>query len=389
MIKINNAVIFTDNVEYEAIDQIKKLTTFEAYTDSKIRVMPDVHAGKGCTVGTTMTIADKLTPNLVGVDLNCGILTVRLKDKSVDLEALDKIIQEYVPSGFNIHTKSKKRVDFRGLRCVKHVDTKRAILSVGSLGGGNHFIELAKSEGTGKLHLVIHSGSRKLGGDICKYYQDLAFKKVNTMAGVKAELVRTLKAAGRERDIEEELKKVKKPSANKDLAYLEGPDLEDYLADMKYAQGYASLNRSTIAEIIISKLGLSEEMRYETVHNYIDFKRMILRKGAVSAEEGELFIVPINMRDGSLVCVGKGNPEWNYSAPHGAGRLMSRTKAKETLSMDTFINDMGGIYSTSVCESTLDESPEAYKNLDEIKNAITDTADVVDILKPIYNYKAH
>lgn len=389
----NEAKIFARTFEHEAYDQIKKLINFEAYQNQKIRIMPDAHAGKGCVVGTTMQIADKITPNLVGVDIGCSMLTVKLKVKELDFEQLDTIIKNRVPAGFNVHSRSSvhrpKEFDFTNLRCKKHVDLNRAMLSLGSLGGGNHFIELGKSDLTGELFLIIHSGSRKLGGDTCKYYQDLAFQNVNEMVKVKEKLVRELKAAGRAKDIETELKKLTKPSADKELAFLEGADFQDYINDVDIVQKFASENRKKMAEIILKGMKIQADSSFETIHNYIDVKRMILRKGAVSSELGEIILIPINMRDGSLVCKGKGNQDWNYSAPHGAGRLMSRTVAKQSILMDDFKDSMVGIYSTSINIHTLDEAPQAYKPISEIMELITDTADVIDVIKPLYNFKAH
>lgn len=390
---INNkgieTLIFAETFEYEAYDQIKKLVNFEAYENAKVRIMPDAHAGKGCTVGTTITITDKVTPNLVGVDINCGMLTIKLKNKEINFEKLDRIIKTKVPSGFSVHKKSMKKFDFSNLRCQKHVDLERATLSIGTLGGGNHFIEVGKDETTNELYLIIHSGSRKLGGDVCKYYQDKAFQNVNEMSKVVKNTIDKLKADGREKEIASEIKNIKKPTADKDLAYLIGNDFNNYMNDMSIVQKFATLNRETIAEIIIKEMNWQESDRFETIHNYIDFKRMILRKGAVSAEKDEMLLIPINMRDGSLLCIGKGNEDWNYSAPHGAGRLMSRSKAKEAINMDDFKDSMMDVYTTSVMRETLDEAPQAYKSIDEIKSAIVDTVDIVGIIKPLYNYKAH
>lgn len=384
----NKTIIYAETFEYEAYDQLKELCNFEAYLDSKIRIMPDAHAGKGCVVGTTMTISNKVTPNLVGVDIGCGMLTVELKDSIIDFSKLDKVISNKIPSGFSVHDHPKSSFDFSNLRCSNHVDLKRALLSIGSLGGGNHFIEVDYSEKTHKYYLVIHSGSRKLGGDVCKYYQDLAFQKVNEMKKVKEELIKKLKSEGREKEIDSQLKLIAKPSANKDLAFLSGSDFDDYLNDMALVQKFAVLNRKTMADIIIKEMGFNESERFETIHNYIDFKRMILRKGAVSAEYGEKLLIPINMRDGSLICVGKGNEDWNFSAPHGAGRLMSRSKAKELINLEEYELSMNGIYSTSVCQSTLDEAPQAYKPMEEIVQAIEPTVDIIDMIKPEYNFKS-
>ena len=385
----NETLIFAETFESEAFEQVKTLCHFEAYQDQKIRIMPDAHLGKGCTIGTTMTISDKITPNLVGVDIGCGMLSVKLNTQAVDFHKLDEVINAKVPSGFNVHEKSKSDFDFSYLRCQKHVDLQRALLSIGSLGGGNHFIELGKSDATGDIYLVIHSGSRKLGGDVCKYYQDKAFQNVNETGKVKKAIIRQLKAQGREKEIDSVLKEVIKPFDHKELAYLTGDDFDDYMNDMAIVQRFASLNRETMAEIILREMGWTESSRFETIHNYIDFKRMILRKGAVSSEKGEQLLIPINMRDGSLLCLGKGNENWNFSAPHGAGRLMSRNKAKEAIKMDDFIHSMKDIYTTSVGSETLDEAPQAYKSMEEIKTAITDTVEITDTIKPLYNFKAH
>lgn len=384
----NEVKVFAETFEYEAYEQVKRLANYEAYQNSTIRIMPDSHAGKGCTVGTTMTITDKVTPNLVGVDIGCGMLTIELKDKNIDCEKLDLIIRTKIPNGFDVHEKQKATFDFESLICAKQVDLERALLSIGSLGGGNHFIEVDYSEKSDRYYLVIHSGSRKLGGDVCKYYQDLAFQGANEMKKVREDLITRLKADGRIQDIESEVKKLKKPIADKELAHLSGEYFRSYLNDMEIVQRFAMLNRKTMATIIIKEMGFQEESRFETIHNYIDFKRMILRKGAVSAEFGEKLLIPINMRDGSLICIGKGNEDWNYSAPHGAGRLMSRSKAKEMLSMDEFVSSMNGIFTTSVSTSTIDEAPQAYKPMEEIRTAITDTVEIIDTIKPIYNFKS-
>ncbi len=360
----NEAKIFADTLEQEAFEQVEALANFEPYLNEKIRVMPDAHVGKGSTIGTTMTITDKVTPNLVGVDIGCGMLATRLNEKDVDLPRLDGIIRSEIPSGFSVRKKATREFNFDQLRCAKHADLQRAALSIGTLGGGNHFIELNRGE-DGSLYLVIHSGSRHLGVNVWKYYQDLAWKNI------------TKNNKGQE-----------KPIVSRGLAYLEGYDSEDYLNDMKIVQSFASVNRKTMADVIIDEMGWSVANQVETVHNYIDIKNRILRKGAVSAMEGEILLIPINMRDGSLICRGKGNEDWNFSAPHGAGRVMSRTKAKELLSMEDYQEQMRDVYSTSVNRSTLDEAPLAYKPMNEIINAIHDTAEVIEIIRPIYNFKA-
>ena len=384
----NAAKIFAKTLEQEAIDQIQRLIDYEAYSDNKIRVMPDCHAGAGCTIGTTMVIKDKITPNLVGVDIGCGMLTIELSDKRVNFSKLDKTINTRVPSGMNIHSEPIVDFDFSALRCKQHVDIDRALKSIGSLGGGNHFIEVDKND-DGKLFLVIHSGSRHLGVQVAKYYQKLAVQTLSSAAKETKLLIRKLKKEGRAKDIKSELDKIKRPKVNKELAYLTGQQFEDYMNDMQIIQKFASLNRRTMADIIVKYAKLHEVDSFETIHNYIDFKRLILRKGAISAEEGEKVLIPMNMRDGSLICIGKGNEDWNYSAPHGAGRLMSRTKAKKSIKMETFKKQMKNIYTTSVSKETLDEAPNAYKPATEIMDMIQDTVEIVDIIKPVYNFKAH
>lgn len=384
----NEVKVFAETFEFEAYDQVKALSNFEPYLQAKIRIMPDAHAGKGCTVGTTMTLTDKVTPNLVGVDIGCGMLVVKLKEKEIDLAALDNAIREKVPSGFGIHSKIQAKFDVERLRCAGYVNLERAAYSLGSLGGGNHFIEIDRAS-DGTLYLVIHSGSRHLGVQICKHYQDKAFKLVNEVGAAKDAIIERLKIEGRKKEITQVLKQFQKPKADKDLAYVQGKDFDDYIHDMKIAQDYAAMNRRVIADIILSNLPIREDDSFTTIHNYIDMVDMILRKGAVSAKAGEVLIIPMNMRDGSLICRGKGNEDWNYSAPHGAGRLMSRSKAKEHISLEEFSESMKGIYTTSVNKSTIDEAPQAYKPMEEIIQAVSDTVEITDIIKPIYNFKAN
>ena len=386
--KTSDIKIYAKTLENTAFKQIKELGDFEAYLDSKIRIMPDCHAGVGCTIGTTIEIKEKITPNLVGVDIGCGMLTVELQEKEINLPKLDAIINEFVPNGFNVHEKQQADFDFSRLICKEHLNIERAKLSIGSLGGGNHFIEVGKNS-TGKLFLVIHSGSRNIGGQVAKYYQHIAISNVTDNPEDRAELIRKLKAAGKEKEIERTIKQLKKPAINKELAYLTGVDFNNYMHDMKIMQEYAVLNRRTMANIILSKADLTEQTSFETIHNYIDFKRMILRKGAVSAEKGEILLIPINMRDGSIIAEGKGNADWNYSAPHGAGRLMGRNQAHKNLDLNTFKEQMKDVYSTSVMAETLDEAPDAYKPISEILETITETVEIMDIIKPIYNFKAH
>lgn len=399
-IKRNNGdvvKIFAETIENEVLEQIKKLANYPAYDNSIIRVMSDCHAGKGCVVGTTMTLTDKVTPNLVGVDIGCGVLAVNLGNIEIDFEKLDKTIKRFVPAGFDIHEQAWGKDDeLEDLICFNSIDYSRAIHSIGTLGGGNHFVSIEQSQTNGDKYLVIHTGSRNLGVQVCKFYQDLAFKKLNEMSEIKKqvsnEVIAKCKAEGRQKDIPTELKKalanIKKPSADKELAHLEGDDFKNYIHDMEIVQKFAALNRATIAKIILQKMGWKELDRFETIHNYIDIKNMILRKGSISAQAGEKVIIPMNMRDGSLICIGKGNADWNYSAPHGAGRLMSRNKAKSAISLADFEKSMEGIYSTTISRSTIDESPMAYKNMDEIVRCIEPTVNVVDIIKPLYNFKA-
>lgn len=386
----NTVVVYGDIVEQEAIDQIMSLANAEPYLNAKIRIMPDVHAGKNCTIGTTMTVGDKLTPNLVGVDIGCGMYVIPLGKADLDLALLDKIINERVPSGDSIHQEPVATFDeLDNLRCRKAIDTAKANASIGTLGGGNHFIE-ANVDDDGNKYIVIHSGSRNLGVRVCNYYQKQgALQMTDTSAEVKR-VIAELKAAGREREIQDALKTIERKSMPEALAYVEGDLLADYLHDMDITQRYATLNRETMARIIIDGLGLEVDRTaaYHTIHNYIDIANGILRKGSVSAQEGERLIIPMNMRDGSLICVGKGNPDWNCSAPHGAGRLMSRSKAKECISMQEFSESMSSIYTTSVCESTLDEAPQAYKPMEMIVKAIEPTATIETIIRPIYNFKA-
>ncbi len=383
----NDIKIYATTLEDVAFEQIKELGEFEPYKDSKIRIMPDCHAGAGCTIGTTMYIKDKITPNLVGVDIGCGMLTVGLNETEIDLEKLDSIINEFIPNGFNIHTEQKAEFDFNKL-IATDLNIDRAKLSLGSLGGGNHFIEIGKSS-NGELFLVIHSGSRNIGGKVAKFYQNKAIENLTDNSKDQKMLIEKLKKEGRQNEIGKELKKLKKPIINKDLAYLVGADFDNYMHDMSLMQKYAILNRRTMANIILEKTGLTEAIAFETIHNYIDFNRMILRKGAVSAENEEILLIPINMRDGSIIGKGKGNADWNYSAPHGAGRLMGRRQAHKNLNFEEFKEQMKDVYSTSVLAETLDEAPNAYKPMNEIIEAITDTVEIVDIIKPIYNFKSH
>lgn len=392
--KHNTAKVYTDVVDQSAISQVIELLNQEFTAGSRIRMMPDIHAGAGCTIGTTMTITDKIVPNLVGVDIGCGMETAILKEDHLDLEKLDAAIRERVPSGFEIRTEAHRyadAVDLKRLCCAKHVDLLRAEKSVGTLGGGNHFIEVDRDD-IGRLYIVVHSGSRHLGLEVANYYQEAGWKALDHKDDASAErLIAELKAAGRQKEIQKELERMKKTryaTVPKALAYVEGILFDDYIHDMKIVQGFAELNRRTIMDEIVRGMCLHVEDSFTTIHNYIDMDAMILRKGAVSAKKGERLLIPINMRDGSLLCVGRGNEEWNYSAPHGAGRLMSRAQAKESFSVEEFRQEMEGVYSTSVGQATLDECPMAYKGMDDIVKNIGPTASIVSVIKPVYNFKA-
>ena len=394
--KHNNAVCYTDNIEDGARDQIMTVCDMAEFSESKIRIMPDVHAGKGCTIGTTMTITDKIVPAMVGVDIGCGMYTTALGKIDVDFEAVDAAAH-YIPCGRSVWEGRDERFDLTALSCYRYLrDTKRLERSLGTLGGGNHFIEI-DTDDDGNKYLVVHSGSRNLGTQVAEHYQQIA---IDLNAGKedyfrqRDEIIRTYKEQGRRSEIQATLKALEKeynakePSLPRDLCFLYGSFMEDYLHDVEICQRFASRNRERMTEIILERTGMKAIDSFETVHNYIDVNEMILRKGAVSSKEGERLLIPINMRDGSLICIGKGNPEWNYSAPHGAGRLMSRTAAFERLTMAEYEAQMAGIYSTCVTPDTLDESPMAYKSMDEIIKNIGPTADIVCLIRPVYNFKA-
>lgn len=390
--KYAQAKVFTDVVDEASISQVINLLNQPYVEGSRIRMMPDIHAGAGCTIGTTMTIGDKVCPNLVGVDIGCGMETVRIREKHIEMQKLDKLIRQEIPSGFGIRCTPHRfiqEVDLSELYCAKHVQIGKAELSIGTLGGGNHFIEADKDE-DGNIYIVIHSGSRHLGLEIANYYQEAGYKALTTYSKAETqEIIERLKAEGREKEISSQLKKLKKEcKVPKPLAYVEGELLEHYLHDMAIAQEFARLNRKAMMDVIMKGMKFHAEETFTTIHNYIDVGNRILRKGAVSAQEGEKLLIPINMRDGSLICIGKGNEDWNYSAPHGAGRLMSRSEAKERFTVSEFKHEMEGIYSTSVSRSTLDESPMAYKGMQDIVDNIGPTAEIVSIIKPIYNFKA-
>ena len=391
--KYNTAKIFTDVADKKSQEQIKTLCDQEFAKESSIRIMPDVHAGAGCTIGTTMTIKDKVVPNLVGVDIGCGMDTYILKEKDIDLKKLDEFIYTSIPAGMNIREtphKYIKNINLKNLKCFKHINEYRAIHSMGTLGGGNHFIEVSKDE-ENNVYLVIHSGSRNLGKQVAECYQEEAYKQLNSKALFQIEnTINKLKKEGKDSEIQQAIKVIKSRTTDipKSLAYLECELFDNYIHDMKIVQQYATFNRKAMAEDLIDALGLHIYETFTTIHNYIDTDAMILRKGSVSAKDGEKLLIPINMRDGSLICVGKGNPDWNYSAPHGAGRLYSRMQAKKAFNLEEFKQAMEGIYTTSINEDTLDECPMAYKNMEDIVNNITPTAEIIKVIKPIYNFKA-
>ena len=390
--KYGTAKIFTDLVEDSAIDQVKTLMDQEFVDGCKVRMMPDIHAGSGCVIGTTMEIKDKICPNLVGCDIGCGMHTTIMPSTIFpDFEKLDRVIREHIPSGFNIrkepnHYIRNTRLD--ELLCRDSVDIERAKLSLGTLGGGNHFIEVDRDD-EGRYYLVIHTGSRHLGVEVAEYYQNWAYDSLKqNHKNIRNCLIESLRAQGREKEIQKELSNLT-CDIPKDLAYVGGMLFDSYLHDMKIVQEYAKWNRIAIADDIRTYMGWSDiDYNFETIHNYIDTDRMVLRKGAVSADKGELLLIPMNMRDGSLLCRGKGNPDWNYSAPHGAGRIMSRAEAFKSLDIHEFEREMYGIYSTSVCEETIDESPMAYKPMESIVENIGDTVDILKVIKPVYNFKA-
>ncbi len=392
----NTAKCFATTLDDGAREQIQTVCDTEAFANSRIRIMPDVHAGKGCTIGTTMTVTDKIVPAMVGVDIGCGMYTVRLGKINIDLPAFDEAAHT-IPCGFDVWEGRQERFDLTVLRCYRQLkDSKRLERSLGTLGGGNHFIEIDEAE-DGEKYLVIHSGSRNLGTQVAEYYQQIA---VDLNMGKEEyflrrdEIIRTYKEQGCRAEIQATLKamakewEAKNPTLPRDLCYLWGNFMEDYLHDVDVCQKFAARNREKMAEILLSKTGLTALDAFHTVHNYIDVEEMILRKGAVSAKAGEKLLIPINMRDGALICVGKGNEDWNCSAPHGAGRLMSRSAAFERLTMAEYEAEMAGIYSTCVVANTLDESPMAYKRIDEIVENIGPTAEILCRIKPIYNFKA-
>lgn len=400
--------IFTTNIEQEAVNQINELLKQEPFKNCKVRIMPDVHAGKGCVIGFTADLGEKVIPNIVGVDIGCGMLCVELGNIELDFKDLDRVVNEYIPAGRNIRKQKLLNFDkINELYCLRELkETKKFNRAIGTLGGGNHFIEI-DADNKGNKYLVIHTGSRNLGKQVADYYQNLAIELCSgkeEMYKKKEEIIKKYKEQGRKSEIQQALKELEKeyknnkPNLPKELCYLEGKHREMYLHDMKICQEYASLNRLQIAkQIIINyyKLTYIPEMyppimqnSFETIHNYISFEDNIVRKGAIRANKNEKVLIPINMRDGSIIAVGKGNQDWNCSAPHGAGRIMSRTKAKERFKLEEFKQSMKDVYSTSVVEETIDESPMAYKSMQEIIENTKDTIEIQKTIRPIYNFKA-
>ena len=383
--KRNSAIIFADKIDKQTKTQISELLREEAYADSKIRIMPDTHSGKNVAVGTTMTVKNRIAPSLVGVDIGCGMEVVFLKEQEIDPEKLDRVIHSLVPAGTKIHGAPITSFDFDALHCKDKVNLDRALRSIGTLGGGNHFIEVDRTE-DGELVLVIHSGSRQLGSDVATYYQDQAYryqcKKQRKRA--RQSYYDDVDATGFIRQ---------KSSSNtvnvkRETAILEGTLLDEYLHDLDIVTSFADLNRQTMAKIICDNMGLAITDRFSCIHNYIDTEYMILRKGAISARLGERVIIPLNMRDGALLGTGKGNPEWNFSAPHGAGRACSRTDAKYAFTVEEFKREMEGIYTTTATEGSIDECPMAYKTPSRIFEFIGETVSDYEIIKPIYNFKS-
>ena len=394
--KVNTAICYAKVVEDEAIEQIRRMCDYEFTEGSRIRIMPDVHAGAGCTIGTTMTVIDKAVPNIVGVDIGCGMYTVNLGKIKIDFEKVDEAAH-FIPSGTRVWDGRQERFDLTELCCYRSLkDTKRLERSLGTLGGGNHFIEIDEAA-DGTKYLVIHSGSRNLGKQVAELYQQLAIdlaKGKEAYFIARDELIREYKETGRRKEIQAALKAMQKeyeekePLVPEDLCFLYGSFLEDYLHDVVICQRFARRNREKMAEVLLSRTGMTAGEAFHTIHNYIDTDEMILRKGAIAAHAGEKVLIPINMRDGSVLAIGKGNPEWNYSAPHGAGRLMSRKAAREALLLEDYQKTMEGIYTTSVNAATIDEAPMAYKSLEDIIDVIRESVDVIDVMKPIYNFKA-
>ena len=375
--RVNTAICYAKVVEDEAIEQIRRMCDYVITEGSRIRIMPDVHAGKGCTIGTTMTIHERVVPNIVGVDIGCGMYTVKLGNVEIDFEKLDEAAH-YIPSGMNVWDGRQERFDLTKLHCFR-------------------YLKEIDEASDGCKYLIVHSGSRNLGKQVAQYYQRLAAnldRGYDTYFEKRDEIIRTYKEQGRKSEIQTALKDLhwhvyeSETSMPDDLCYVSGKYLDDYLKDVEICQNFAKRNRELMADIILRRTGMKSLESFHTIHNYIDVSEMILRKGAIAAHSGEKVLIPINMRDGSILAVGRGNSDWNCSAPHGAGRLMSRTAAKNNLSLDEYKETMKGVYSTSINEDTLDEAPMAYKRLEDIIDVIKDSVDIIEVMKPIYNFKA-
>lgn len=389
--------IFTENIEGKALNQIYELVKQPAFCDCKVRIMPDVHAGAGCVIGFTADLGDKVIPNIVGVDIGCGMLAVELGKIDIDFDKLDTTIRKHIPSGRNIRDGRMVHFELQQLKCFRELkDTKRLERSIGTLGGGNHFIEI-DCDSDGNKYLIVHTGSRNLGKQVADYYQKLAIEIMQNkdeLYEMQEKLIADYKAQGCRTEIQAAFKELHRRfnpnplNIPKDLCYLTGKYRDDYLHDMAICQKFAVLNRSAIVSILIDKMDWKSLGTFETIHNYIEVENNMVRKGAISAKAGEKVLIPMNMRDGCIIGIGKGNPDWNWSAPHGAGRLMSRSAAKESFALEEFENSMKGIYTTSVNQSTIDESPMVYKPMDEIVKNIADTVEILKIIKPVYNFKA-
>lgn len=392
--KFATAISYAKEMEELAESQIRTLCDQPFAEGCRVRIMPDVHAGKGCTIGTTMTIRGKAVPNVVGVDIGCGMYATRLEDGQMDFGRIDEICHR-IPSGMNVWESPREAFDLEQLRCYEKLHSRTRLKnSLGTLGGGNHFIEIDRSE-SGAYWLVIHSGSRNLGKQVCEFYQQLAVDIAEGKEEYKEsspELIARLKAEGRQKEIQKELKalrlRLNHKTAPDSLCHLEGQPLEDYLHDVRICQAFARRNREIMTEIILEQSGMRAAESFHTIHNYIDTDEMILRKGAIAAHAGERVLIPINMRDGSIIAIGRGNEEWNFSAPHGAGRVMSRKTARDTLSLEAYREAMKGIYTTTANLETIDEAPMAYKRMEDILEAIREAVDIVEIIKPVYNFKA-
>ena len=373
--KYNTAIVYAGRTDQESVAQVMAMCNTPYLAESRIRMMPDMHAAEGCTVGTSMTINGCANPAWVGGDIGCGMQVYKLREREIDFAELDRVIRAEIPSGAAIfpgENKAVRALKLQELICYEWIRHKTVDASLGTLGGGNHFIEVDRDT-NGTLYLVIHSGSRRLGRDVAAFWQNEAFCQTN---GFDPKLFARKKVD------------ISKAAVRKDMSWLEGDVLEGYLHDMNMAVNYATRSRELMGETIMSALNLHVDEAFATIHNYIDTEHGVLRKGAVSAQAAEKLIIPINMRDGSLICIGKGNPEWNCTAPHGAGRMMTRSQAKQEISIEEYRKAMAGIYTTSVSESTLDESPMAYRGIDEILDVIEDTAEVTELLTPVYNFKA-